>query len=148
MTDSEWQEMIQHVRKIAAQVASEYIASAYRKAPREPPSIDSTRQKQIEIIRNALERYRESEPESAIRKMIDHLLYQHAELVDPNDRLYRKRHNILVLKYIVSQPMSDREIKKRLEISDRGFESQLEKGIKEIAAQFFWNWDIWDIWDM
>lgn len=76
--------------------------------------------------------------------MIDRLLQLHASLVNPNDRHYRTRHNILVLKYIVSQPMSDREIRKRLGMGTygSGFDNQLEKGIQEIADLFFWNWDI------
>lgn len=79
--------------------------------------------------------------------MIDQLLRLHASLANPSDRYYRTRHNILVLKYIVSQPMSDREIRKRLGMGTygSGFDNQLEKGIQEIAALFFWDWDIPDM---
>lgn len=52
MTDNEWQEIVQLVTETASQTAREYIASAYRKELPAPPSTDSRRQQQIEIVRN------------------------------------------------------------------------------------------------
>ena len=72
-------------------------------------------------------------------KCIDWLLQRHArwEKFIQGDPLFRKRHNALVLEYIISHPMTHTAIEKRLGISDNGFKNQLEKGISELAQILF-----------
>lgn len=143
MTDSEVEEIARLVAKKTGQVVKNILSQHKGKESPVPSMSDNIRQQQIEIIRNGLERYRKSDYDSAIRKMLDHLLQLHGKLVDPNDKFYRTRHNILILKYIASQTMSDREIRKRLgiDIYSRTYDNQLKKGIQEIADLFFCNWD-------
>ena len=147
MTDDKWREIVSIATAKAKEMARE---SAVAKEKPECIKLDDERRQQIELIRKSLELYRESVPDSAIRKMIDRLLEQHAILVNPSDRYYRMRHNILILKYIVNQQMNDKEIKKRLGMGIKGhgnvgFENQLEKGIREMAALFFRDWELWDM---
>ncbi len=149
MTDTEWQKI---AREMGHQIANDIIASEKelhkKEIANEKIRLQHRTAGEIDLIKNGFERYRESTPDSTIRKTIDMLLHQHAHLVNPNDRYYRTRHNILILKYIVSQPMSDKEIQKRLGMSTshhNSFENQLEKGIREIAALFFYDWDLFDM---
>ncbi len=144
----EWQELERYVREYAMQTAKEIIASG--KAPTVPgkeretalPGTgkgNPTRQRERELIRQGLERYRTEPPDSNIRKCIDWLLQRHArwEKFIQGDPLFRKRHNALVLEYIISHPMTHTAIEKRLGISDNGFKNQLEKGISELAQILF-----------
>lgn len=113
----EWQELERYVRECAMQTAKEIMASG--KAPtapkkeRETTSLDTSggnpaRQQERELIRQGLERYRTEPPDGNIRKCIDWLLQRHArwERFMEGDPLFRKRHNALVLEYIISHPMT------------------------------------------
>lgn len=141
----EWQELEQYVQKYVGQIVRETMASERGSSA---PSSDTAkgnlkrqreRERERELIRQGLERYRTEPPDSNIRKGIDWLLQRHAswERFMQSDSLFRKRHNVIVLEYIISKPMTHTAIQKRLEISDNGFKSQLEKGISELAQILF-----------
>jgi len=144
----EWQELERYVWERASQTAKEIIASekalTATGTEREQPSpgtgkSNPKRQRERELIRQGLERYRTELPDSNIRKCIDLLIQKHArwERFMQSDPLFRKRHNALVLEYIISHPMTHTAIEKRLGISDNGFKNQLEKGVSELAQILF-----------
>ncbi|RKI36264.1 hypothetical protein D7V86_25150 [bacterium D16-51] len=143
----EWQALKRYVREYASQIVREIMAS--ENAPSAPPqdtgkgNLKTQREceRERELIRQALERYRIEPPDSNIRKGIDWLLQRHArwERFMQSDPLFRKRHNALVLEYIISRPMTRTAIEKRLGISDNGYKNQLEKGISELAQILFWH---------
>ena len=139
----EWQALERYVREYARQTVREIMAS--ESAPSAPPqdtgkgNLKTQRERERELIRQGLERYRTEPPDSNIRKGIDWLLQRHArwERFLQSDPLFRKRHNALVLEYIISHHMTRTAIEKRLEISDNGYKNQLEKGINELAQILF-----------
>ena len=139
----EWQALERYVREYARQTVREIMAS--ESAPSAPPqdtgkgNLKTQRERERELIRQGLERYRTEPPDSNIRKGIDWLLQRHArwERFMQSDPLFRKRHNALVLEYIISHHMTRTAIEKRLEISDNGYKNQLEKGINELAQILF-----------
>ena len=141
----EWQALERYVREYARQTVREIMAS--ESAPSAPPQdtgksnlkTQRERERERELIRQGLERYRTEPPDSNIRKGIDWLLQSHArwERFMQSDPLFRKRHNALVLEYIISHHMTRTAIEKRLEISDNGYKNQLEKGINELAQILF-----------
>ncbi|MCM1543103.1 MAG: hypothetical protein NC121_17845 [Blautia sp.] len=142
----EWQELERYVRECAMQTVREIMASEKaRTAPGRETASPGTgggnpaRQRERELVRQGLERYRTEPPDGNIRKCIDRLLQSHArwEKFMQGDPLFRKRHNALVLEYIISRPMKHAAIEKRLGISDNGFKNQLEKGISELAQILF-----------
>lgn len=139
----EWQALERYVREYARQTVREIMAS--ESAPSAPPqdtgkgNLKTQRERERELIRQGLERYRTEPPDSNIRKGIDWLLQRHArwERFMQSDPLFRKRHNALVLEYIISHHMTRTAIEKRLEISDNGYKNQLEKGINELVQILF-----------
>ncbi len=141
----EWQALEQYVREYARQIVRQIMAS--ESAPSAPLQdtgkgnlkTQRERERERELIRQGLERYRTEPPDSNIRKGIDWLLQKHArwERFMQSDPLFRKRHNALVLEYIISHPMTHTAIEKRLEISDNGLKNQLKKGISELAQILF-----------
>lgn len=139
----EWQALERYVREYVRQTVREIMAS--ESAPSAPPqdtgkgNLKTQRERERELIRQGLERYRTEPQDSNIRKGIDWLLQRHArwERFLQSDPLFRKRHNALVLEYIISHPMKRTAIEKRLEISDNGYKNQLEKGINELAQILF-----------
>lgn len=141
----EWQALERYVREYACQTVREIMAS--ESAPSAPPQdtgkgnlkMQRERERERELIRQGLERYRTEPPDGNIRKGIDWLLQRHArwERFMQSDPLFRKRHNALVLEYIISHHMTRTAIEKRLEISDNGYKNQLEKGINELAQILF-----------
>lgn len=139
----EWQALERYVREYARQTVREIMAS--ESAPSAPPqdtgkgNLKTQRERERELIRQGLERYRTEPQDSNIRKGIDWLLQSHArwERFMQSDPLFRKRHNALVLEYIISHHMTRTAIEKRLEISDNGYKNQLEKGINELAQILF-----------
>lgn len=148
----EWQELEQYVREYAGQIAREIMASERvpagqgtgrgRPSPATAngnPKTQRGREREKELIRQGLERYRTEPQDSNIRKCIDWLLQRHAQWEGfmQSDPLFRKRHNALVLEYIISHPITHTAIERRLGISDNGFKSQLEKGISELAQILF-----------
>lgn len=146
----EWQELERYIREHVSQTVKGIMASdrepAGQGTEREPPAqgtrngnLKTQRERERELIRQGLERYRTEPPDSNIRKGIDWLLQRHArwERFMQRDSLFRIRHNAMVLEYIISYPMTHTAIEKRLGISDNGFKHQLEKGINELAQILF-----------
>lgn len=146
----EWQELERYIREYVSQTVNRIMASdrelAGQVTEREPPAqgtrngnLKTQRERERELIRQGLERYRTEPPDSNIRKGIDWLLQRHArwERFMQSDSLFRIRHNALVLEYIISHPMTHTAIEKRLGISDNGYKHQLEKGINELAQILF-----------
>ena len=139
----EWQELKRYIRERACQTVKEIMTSE-KESSSPPPdtengNLKTQHEREIELIRQGLDRYRTEPPDSNIRKCIDWLLQRHArwERFMQSDPLFRKRHNALVLEYIISHPMTHTAIEKRLEISDNGYKNQLEKGISELAQILF-----------
>lgn len=101
---------------------------------------DETVWKNAELIRKALEQYRTEPKDSTIRKSIDRIMQIHSKREQINcDKYYKRRHNILVLEYIIAEPMTRRQIMLKLGISV-GYETykrQIEKGIMELAEIMF-----------
>lgn len=139
----EWQELEYYIREYVGQIVRESMASESDSSVPLPDTRNSNlktqREKERELIRQGLERYRTEPPDSNIRKGIDWLLQRHAswERFMQSDSFFRIRHNALVLEYIISHPMTHTAIEKRLGISDPGFKNQLEKGINELAQILF-----------
>ncbi len=139
----EWQELERYIRKYTCQLVREITASEGIPSPTlcdtGKGSLKTQRERERELIRQGLERYRTEQPDSNIRKGIDWLLKRHArwERFMQSDPLFRKRHNALVLEYIISQPMTRTEIEKRLQIRGNGYKNQIEKGISELAQILF-----------
>ncbi len=135
----EWQELELYVMEYASRTVKEIMASKITPAVPDTDKGNLKMQRESDLIRKGLERYRTEPPDSNIRKCIDWLLQRHArwEKFMQSDKFFRKRHNALVLEYIISRPMTHTAIEKRLGISDNGFKNQLEKGISELAQILF-----------
>lgn len=145
----EWQELERYVKEYVRQVIRDNLA--LEKAIREKESAtaqgkDKDNQEtghewERELIRQGLERYRAEPPDSNIRKGIDWLLQRHATLQKcfngPELEYFRKRHNALVLRYIIATPMNRHQIEKRLGIKCYGSGNVIEQGISELAQIFF-----------
>lgn len=91
-----------------------------------------------EILLNMLEAYRDSLDNSE-RKFIDFLIERHRMAYEyhKQDEFYRVRHNILVLRYMVSEPMAKRDICSRLSIKSSVYDRNLKKGIDELMVHAF-----------
>lgn len=144
-TDSmEWQELEQQVKEYASQVVREIMLPEGGFQLSYSGTGDGDRENrhvwEMKLIRQGLERYRTEPSDSNIRRCIDWLLKRHAswERFMQSDTFFQKRHNALVLEYIISHPMKHAVIEKRLRISDNGFKKQIEKGISELAQILFY----------
>lgn len=135
----EWKEIERYVREWASQyVLQTYFSDRDSSPPpqRQPPETDKGILEIMELVRKGLERYRTEPPESNIRKYIDFLLRVHGKSkLASLDSRYKDRHNALVLEYIISKPMSQFQIMKRLGMGKNYnmYRAQLEKGIWELA---------------
>lgn len=91
-----------------------------------------------EILMNMLEAYGGSLNNSG-RKFIDFLIERHRMVYEyhKQDEFYRVRHNILVLRYMVSEPIGKRDICSRLNIKGSVYNRNLEKGIDELMIHAF-----------
>lgn len=91
-----------------------------------------------EILLNMLKAYRSGLSNSE-RKFIDFLIERHRGAYEyhKQDEFYRVRHNILVLRYVVLEPMGKRNICNRLNIKVSVYERNLEKGIDELMIHAF-----------
>lgn len=146
----EWQELERYVKEYVRQVIRDNLA--LEKAIREkesatPQGKDKDNQEtghewERELIRQGLERYHTEPPDSDIRKCIDWILQRHAILqkccTGQEKNFFKKRHNALVLRYIIATPMNRHQIEKRLGIKCYGLGNVIEQGISELAQIFFW----------
>lgn len=146
MTDTEWKEIENCIRITAHQTVMDILAS--ERTPREKASAptkdkekDNRHEWERELIRKGLERYRTEPPDSNIRKVIDWILQRHATLqkcyIGSELEYFKKRHNALVLRYIIATPMNRHQIGKRLGTSIYGTDNPIEQGISELAQILF-----------
>lgn len=91
-----------------------------------------------EILLDMLESYRGG-LRNFERRFIDFLIERHRRAYEyhKQDEFYRVRHNILVLRYMVSEPMERRDICSRLNIKGHVYDRNLEKGIDELMIHAF-----------
>lgn len=144
MTDTEWQEIENCVRETARQTVMDILASekpSRESSPAQDKKKGNRHEWERELIRQGLERYRTEPPDSNIRKGIDWLLQRHATLQKCFNgselEYFRKKHNALVLRYIIATPMNRNRIEKRLKINAYKPDNPIEQGISELAQIFF-----------
>ena len=147
----EWQALERYVREYARQIVQEIMAS--ESAPSAPPQdtgkgnlkTQRERERERELIRQGLERYRTEPPDSNIRKGIDWLLQKHAAIQrcfsGSELENFKKRHNAVVLQYIIARPMNRNQIGKRLKTNIYIPDNVIEQGISELAQILFGYWD-------
>jgi hypothetical protein len=140
LSEQEWNEILDRAIETARQTAREYIKSLYQESNRGTAS-QPKHEKEGEYIRQALEKYRNEPPESNIRKGIECLISVHAKrqesIPEWEREQYRKRHNALVLSYLIETPMSVNQISKRLQVSWQQVKALNEKGISELSQICF-----------
>lgn len=146
-TGTEWNEIIECVKETARATAKEYVLKCYarQKSEYSEPiySTETVRyHEEMELIRKGLERYRTEPKESTIRKCIDWIIRKHDNLQNcytgQEKVFFRKKHNALILRYIIEAPMTLNQIEKRLETSCYGPGNVLEKGIEDLTQIFFY----------
>lgn len=147
----EWQALERYVREYTRQIVREIMAS--ESAPSAPPQdtgkgnlkTQRERERERELIRQGLERYRTEPPDSNIRKGIDWLLQKHAAIQrcfsGSELENFKKRHNAVVLQYIIARPMNRNQIGKRLKTNIYIPDNVIEQGISELAQILFGYWD-------
>lgn len=144
MTEREKDKILQRVKEIATRIGQE-LSRKETMAAEEQEVLEEEKIRQQEeimkIIQKGLEQYQGSEANSSIRKMIDYLMKRHKNVAKIDSNQYRQRHNILVLKYMISSPIEDKEIKKRLNVYGAEFEKQLNQGLQEVAELFWESWE-------
>lgn len=146
MTESEWQEIESIVSKTTIQTVqgifeSEETAELEKSQAMRLEKKAARKKELLEIaglIKKGMERYRTEPQEGTIRPVIDWLLRKHALLESDmqRDSFFKKRHNALVLKYVIESVMTDGEIQKKLGMTEKMYESQLRKGMYELAQIF------------
>lgn len=146
MTESEWQEIESIVSKTTIQTVqgifeSEETAELEKSQAMRLEKKAARKKELLEIaglIQKGMERYRTEPTEGTIRPVIDWLLRKHALLESDmqRDGFFKERHNAMVLKYVIKSPMTNREIQKMLGMTEKMYESQLRKGMYELAQIF------------
>lgn len=146
MTESEWQEIENMVSKttiwtVQGIFESEETAELEKSQAMRLEKKAARKKELLEIaglIQIGMEQYRTEPPEGTIRSVIDWLLRRHAlwESDMQRDSFFKKRHNALVLKYVIESVMTDGEIQKKLGMTEKMYESQLRKGMYELAQIF------------
>lgn len=146
MTKSKWQRIENMVRETAnrtvqgifeseetAELEKSQAMRLEKKAARKKGLLEIA-----ELIQKGMEQYRTEPPEGTIRPVIDWLLRKHAlwESDMQRDSFFKKRHNALVLKYVIESVMTDGEIQKKLGMTEKMYESQIRKGMYELAQIF------------
>lgn len=90
------------------------------------------------ILLDMLEAYRGS-LDNSWKKFIDFLFERHRMAYEyhKQDEFYRVRHNILVLRYMVSEQMGKRDVCSRMDIKGSVYDRNFEKGIDELMVHAF-----------
>lgn len=143
MTEHEWQEVEQKVREIAAQTGQQVVKKCISQLIPARQEVAKTRDRkkaQYEARKRFLitlfENYRQAQPGSWTRKTVDILITTHRDNAD-SDCWYKVRHNILVLRYVVTRPLTDKDICKRMGIRYNSFELALEKAFSELMVMYY-----------
>ncbi len=95
---------------------------------------------QKDFIRALLEHYRDSPKNSPVRETVNSLIRSHRDCNDQTDR-YKVSHNVIVLRYIVQNPLAEKEICKRLLISQRYLQNSTERAIMDLCVLFL-GWTV------
>lgn len=104
---------------ITREIAQEYKQERRLRQTRERELFKARKQ----FVRALLEQYRSAPEGTWVRKTVASLILAHRDTGESKD-WYKTDHNITVLRYLVKESLSDREICNRLEIGM----SSLEKG--------------------
>lgn len=116
------------VREIAERTAKELLGREVVTTEKTIECIAYSHRRKI--LLDMLEAYKGSLDHS-LKKFIDLLIERHriAYIYHKQDEFYRVRHNILVLCYLVSEPMTKRDICSRLSIKASAYDRNLERGL-------------------
>ena len=143
MTKEQWQQLEECARRVAVEQTKEYIKYVIEDdTPRDERLQSREDNFAIEVIKEALNRYRLEPAESRIKTYVDWLIKRHAEFekIMQTDDTFRIRHNVIVLEYIIKKPMTHVQIEKKLGISDGTFKRYIDTGIRELADILFMNY--------
>lgn len=91
---------------------------------------------QKQFVRMCLERYRTAPENSWIRNTIDSLVIANREIAGTSER-NKIQHNVIVLRYIVGNPLADSDICNRLQISKGSIESHIDRGIEDFVTLLY-----------
>lgn len=89
-----------------------------------------------DFIQALLEHYRTAPENSTVRETVNSLILAHRDCNDQTDR-YKVSHNVIVLRYIIRNPLAEKEICKRLQISKVYFQNSIERAIMDLCVLFF-----------
>ncbi|WP_313584550.1 hypothetical protein [Lacrimispora sp.] len=105
----------------------------------ERPDADTYESRRRELV-GMLEVYRiNREADKEIKVVVKFLFDSHKRAYEyhKQDEFYRVRHNLLVLRYLVSEPMGKRSICGKLKIKDSVYDRNLKKGIDELMIHAY-----------
>lgn len=132
---SEWelQEMFDKaMADIGKEIEREYEQERRQRQEREK----EMHQIRLLFIREMLEHYRQAPEGSYVRRTVDSLIRANKDTC-MNADWDKTDHNITVLRYLVRNPLPDKEICKRLEISMASLERGNRRTIERIAILFY-----------
>ena len=140
MTAEEFEQVKECARRAAVEQIHDFIILMIKEEKED--SQDQEHGFAVEVVREALNRYRFEPAESRVRKYVNWLVRRHAELnhLMQQDDTYGIRHNAMVLEYIVKKPMTHVQIEKKLGISDGTFKRYIDTCIRELADILFLNY--------
>lgn len=114
ITDKEYHEIITMAAEAGAKHALQAIQEKDRyRAERKRAEQLEAYQARKEFVRSLLESYRNAPEHGQARKIVDSLILAYRELYD-GSYLYQLHYNLIILRYIVKEALTDREICKRL----------------------------------
>ena len=92
-----------------------------------------------QLLSLLLEHYREYQAGSEKKEFIDYVMERHrlAYREGITEEFYKVRHNLLVCRFLLPNPMKEKEIYKRLRITKKTYEKNLKKGIAELMIHAF-----------
>lgn len=117
---------------ITREIAQEYERERRQKQARARESYEI----RLQFVRALLERYRQAPEGSWIRKTVDSLILAHRDICENRDWDITD-HNILVLRYLVRNPLPDKEICNRLEIRMSSMEKGTTRTIDRITVLLY-----------
>lgn len=85
-------------------------------------------------IRQLMERYRGMMPGSVEKAIADHIIRAYRKLAEASaDEWRRNRYNLLILRYVIKKPMTDKEICKKMGMAKSTAINQIEEAFDEMA---------------